>query len=215
MSEEKILNEYIDAVVEMELEKAKKICEDAISKGINPFKIIQQGITQAVMIIGDKFEAEEYFLPELIMAGEIIKETMRILNPKIKQMGEQKLLGKIVIGTGKGDLHDIGKNIVKTFLKAEGFEVLDLGVDVSEEQFIEAIRNEKPKILAISALVSTTMPEVRNLMRKLENSNLRDQVKVIIGGAPITQEFVDDIGADAYAHDAIDGVRICKRWIED
>ena len=215
MSEENILNDYIDAVVEMELEKAKKICQDAISKGINPFKIIQQGITQAVMIIGDKFEAEEYFLPELIMAGEIIKETMKILNPKIQEMGEQKLLGKIVIGTGKGDLHDIGKNIVKTFLKAEGFEVIDLGVDVSEEQFIEAIRNEKPKILAISALVSTTMPEVKNLMRKLENSNLRDQVKVIIGGAPITQEFVDDIGADAYAHDAIDGIRICKRLIEE
>ena len=215
MNEEKILNDYVDAVVDMELEKAKKICQDAISKGIDPFTIIQQGITQAVMIIGDKFEAEEYFLPELIMAGEIIKETMKILNPKIKEMGEQKLLGKIVIGTGKGDLHDIGKNIVKTFLKAEGFEVIDLGVDVSEEQFIGAIRNEKPKILAISALVSTTMPEVKNLMKKLANSKLRNQVKVIIGGAPITQEFVDDIGADAYAHDAIDGVRICKRWIEE
>ena len=215
MTEEEILHQYVDAVVDMDLEKAKKICEDAMAKGIHPFKIIQEGITKAASIISDKFEAEEFFIPELIMAGEIIKETMRILDPQIKESGDSKVLGKVIIGTGKGDLHDIGKNIVKTFLKAEGFEVIDLGVDVDEDKVLEAIRNENPKILAISALISSTMPEVKKIMRALEEAKLRNQVKIIIGGAPITQEFVNDIGADAYAHNAIEGIKICKRWIEE
>jgi methanogenic corrinoid protein MtbC1 len=125
MSEKKIIPQYVDAVVEMNLEEAKKICMDAIAKGIHPYKIIQEGITKAASIISDKFEAEEYFIPELIMAGEIIKETMKILDPQIKDKGDKYSLGKVVIGTGKGDLHDIGKNIVKIFLEAEGFEVID------------------------------------------------------------------------------------------
>ncbi len=215
MTEEEVLHQYVDAVVDMDLEKAKKICEHAMAKGIHPFKIIQEGITKAASIVSDMFEAEEFFIPELIMAGEIIKETMKILDPQIKERGETKPLGKIVIGTGKGDLHDIGKNIVKNFLKAEGFEIIDLGVDVGEEKILEAIRNEKPKILALSALISSTMPELKKTMRALEEAKLRSQVKVIIGGAPITQEFVEDIGADAFAHNAIEGVNICKRWIEE
>lgn len=214
MTDEQILLQYVKAVVDMDLEKAKEICEDAIAKGIHPFKMIQQGITKAASIISDKFEAEEYFIPELIMAGEIIKETMKILNPLIKEKGDTNALGKVVIGTGKGDLHDIGKNIVKIFLEAEGFEVIDLGVDVSSEKFIEAIRNEKPKIIAISALVSMTLPEIGKLMKSLGKANLRKEVKVIVGGAPVTEEFIKDIGADAYAKNAIDGVNTCLRWVK-
>jgi len=214
MTEEKSLNEYVDAVVDMDLEKAKKICRETLSKGIQPYKIIQEGITKAASIISNKFEAEEYFIPELIMAGEIIKETMKILDPQIKERGETKAFSKVVIGTGKGDLHDIGKNIVKTFLQAEGFEVIDLGVDVSSEKFIEAIRTEKPKILAISALVSMTLPEIGKLMKALEKVNLRKDVKVIVGGAPVTEEFIKDIGADAYARNAIDGINTCLRWVK-
>jgi len=119
------------------------------------------------------------------------------------------------LGTGKGDMHDIGKNIVGVFLRAEGFKVIDLGVDVTPEMFVEAIRAEKPKILGLSALINITMLEMGDLMKALEEANLRNQVKVIIGGAPITQEFVDDIGADAYARNAIDGVRICKRLVQE
>jgi corrinoid protein of di/trimethylamine methyltransferase len=214
MTNEISIQKFIDAVISMDIEAAKNYCEDAISEGLSPYKIIQEGIIEAVSIIGDKFENEEYFLAELIMGGEIIKQTMSILKPYIQGNTSRNVGSKIVIGTAKGDLHDIGKNIVATFLNAEGFEVVDLGVDVSAEKFIKAVKNFKPKILAISALVSTTMVEVKKIMTALNDANIRDQVKIIVGGAPITQAFVDDIGADAYAKDVIDGIKICKRWTE-
>lgn len=210
MTDESNLPRLVKAIVEMDLESAKNVSEEALKEGIDPIKIIQDGIFKAVQIVGEKFEDEEYFLPELIMCGEIINQIMTILAPHIK--GELKDFGKVVIGTGKGDMHDIGKNIVITYLKAEGFQVIDLGVDVPPEKFIETIRAENPKILAISALITSTMLELRKTMKALEEANLRNQVKVIIGGAPITQAFVDDIGADALARNAIDGVKICKRW---
>ena len=214
MTKERIMQQLKDAIINMNIEIAKKSCEDAISEGISPYEIIQEGIIEAVSIIGDKFEKEEYFLAELIMGGEIIKQTMNILEPHIKENSNAIVRGKVVIGTAKGDLHDIGKNIVSTFLSAEGFDVIDLGVDVSSEKFIQTIESVKPEILAISALVSSTMMEVENVMKALDEYRLRDHVKIIIGGAPITQEFVDDIGADAYAKDVIDGIKICKRWTE-
>ncbi len=214
MTEGSLLTQLIDAIVNMDLDSAKKLSEEALQKGIKPPEIIQKGIMKAVNIIGEKFELEEYFLPELVMGGEIIQQIMVILEPTIKNSNELKDYGKIIIGTGKGDMHDIGKNIVIIFLKAEGFTVIDLGVDVSAAKFIESIRREHPKILAISALISSTMLEVQKTMEALKASNLRNEVKVIVGGAPITQEFVDDIGADAYARNVINGVKICKRWVE-
>jgi 5-methyltetrahydrofolate--homocysteine methyltransferase len=210
-----IINQFKNSIVEMDLEKAKKLCREALDQGILPFKIINDGIAEALMTVGEKFEAEEYFLPELIMAGETMKQVMNILEPEIKGSREKKEVGKVVIGTGKGDIHDIGKNIVKTFLEAEGFEVIDLGVDVSPEKFVEAVRTENPNILAMSTLVSGTMLELKDVMKALKEANLRNQVKVIIGGAPINQEFVDSIGGDAYAQNAINGVNICKRWMEE
>lgn len=214
MSNNEILTQLKDAIVEMEIEKAKELCEQALSQGIEPFTIIEKGIVKGITIVGEKFEAEEFFLAELIMAGEIIKEVMKILMPHIKSDQVKKTIGKVVIGTGKGDVHDIGKNVVKIFLNAEGFEVVDLGVDVSPERFIEAVQKEEPNILAISALVSMTLPEVNNLMKELQKANLRNKVKVIVGGAPVTEDFVSEIGADAYAKNAIDGVNTCLRWIK-
>ena len=215
MSDNQILKKIKEAIIEMELEKSKNYCEQALSQGIDPLTIIEKGIVKGIKIVGEKFEAEDYFLAELIMAGEIIKQSMEILLPHIKGDNNIKSLGKIVIGTGKGDVHDIGKNLVKIFLNAEGFDVIDLGVDVSSNKFMEAIRNEKPKILAISALVSMTLPEVGKLMKALEEANLRKDLKIIIGGAPVTEDFVKDIGADAYAKNAIDGVNICLRWMQE
>ena len=213
MTKEKIAEDFINAAVNMDIRSAKGACKEAIAKGIDPYEFIEKAITKALTIIGDKFENEEFFLPELFMAAEIVKKSMKILEPHIKGSGKKKNLGKVVIGTAKSDMHDIGKNIVSFFLEAEGFEVIDLGVDVPAEKFVEVVRNEKPDILAISALITLTMPEVSNTMKALENANIRNQVKVIIGGAPITQEFVEDIGADALALNAIDGVKKCKRWV--
>jgi 5-methyltetrahydrofolate--homocysteine methyltransferase len=138
---------------------------------------------------------------------------MLILKPNIKSDGKAK--AKVILGTAKGDMHDIGKNIVKNFMEAEGFEVIDLGIDVSTDKFIETVRVEKPDILAISVLISASMPEVRNVMKALNKEELRETVKVIVGGAPVTQQFVEDIGADGYANDAIDGIKICKRWAQE
>ncbi len=213
MPDEQIAEEFINAAVDMDIKTAKEMCKKAIAQGMDPYEFIEHAITKALVIIGDKFENEEFFLPELFMAAEIVKKSMRILEPHIKGSEKKKNLGKVVIGTAKGDMHDIGKNIVSFFLEAEGFEVIDLGVNVPAEKFVDAVRNEKPQILAISVLITLTMPEVSNTMKALEEANLRNQIKIIIGGAPITQEFVDDIGADALARNAIDGVKKCKGWV--
>ncbi len=213
MTKEIIVEEFIKAAINMDIKAAKEFTKKAITEGVDPYNFIETAIAKALKIIGDKFENEEFFLPELFMAAEIVKKAMKILEPHIKGSENKKKLGKIVIGTAKSDMHDIGKNIVSFFLEAEGFEVIDLGVDVPPEQFVETVRKEKPDILAISALITLTMPEVSNTLMALENANLRDGVKIIVGGAPITQEFIEDIGADALAVNAIDGVKKCKRWV--
>ena len=208
-----MINKFKEAIIAMDLETAKSACENALNQGIKPFDIIKDGIGVAVKKVGDLFEAKEYFLTELIMSGEIITQIMQILKPYIKSNGKAK--AKVILGTAKGDMHDIGKNIVRNFMQAEGFEVIDLGVDVSTDRFVETVRVEKPEILAISVLISASMPEVKKVMKTLNKEGLRETVKVIVGGAPVTQEFVDDIGADGYANDAIDGINICKRWAQE
>ncbi|MFO7797641.1 MAG: cobalamin B12-binding domain-containing protein [Promethearchaeati archaeon] len=213
MTDEDIIKKFKEAIIDMDLETAKNACENALNQGIKPFDIIKDGIGSAVKKVGDLFEAKEYFLTELIMSGEIITQIMQILKPYIKSDGKAK--AKVILGTAKGDMHDIGKNIVRNFMQAEGFEVIDLGVDVSTDRFIEAMRVEKPQILAISVLISASMPEVEKVMKALNKEGLREKVKVVIGGAPITQQFVCDIGADGYANDAIDGINICKRWAQE
>jgi len=212
MKVENILNQLNDAIITMDIKAAKLLCQEALNQDIEPTRIIEEAIVEAVSVIGDKFDAEEYFLAELIFAGEIIKELMHILEPYIKKKNKIKNDSRLVLGTAKGDMHDIGKNVVKTFLIAEGFEVIDLGVDVSPEMFVNAVKNERPNILAISALISSTMPEIKNTIKALKQANLRNQVKIIIGGAPITPQFVENVGADGYAKNAIEGIKICKRW---
>jgi 5-methyltetrahydrofolate--homocysteine methyltransferase len=214
MTKETIAEEFIESAINMDIKAAKESTKKAMDEGIDPYEFIEVAISKALEIIGDKFENEEFFLPELFMAAEIVKKAMIVLEPHIKGSKNSKNLGKIVIGTAKSDMHDIGKNIVSFFLQAEGFEVIDLGVDVSPDKFVDAVRNEKPQIVAISALITLTMPEVINTIKALEVANLRDQVKIILGGAPITQEFVEKVGADALAKNAIDGVKKCKGWIE-
>jgi 5-methyltetrahydrofolate--homocysteine methyltransferase len=187
-------------------------CQDALAVGIPPVKAITEGMAEGMNIVGEKYEAGEYFLSELIMAGEVMKEGTKILEPHLKK-AEIKKLGKVVLATVKGDIHDIGKNIVATLLDAAGFEVIDLGVDVSAEKFLETVRTQKPDILAMSALVTTTMPEIENVIKKLAKAGQRRKVKVIVGGAPLTEGYAEIIGADAYSSDALAGVNICKKWI--
>ena len=213
MAVKDILNRIINLIVNLEIQNIPELCEKALNEGIPPIKIITNGLVKALAIVGEKFEAKEYFIPELIVAGEGIKNAMQLLEPHIKT-GEIVKLGKVIVGTVHGDLHDIGKNILKIYLEADGFEVIDLGNDTPKERFVEAVRTEIPSVIALSALTTFTMPEMENVIKALKEAGLRNQVKIIIGGAPVTKEFAEMIGADAYARDVIEGVKICKRWVD-
>lgn len=212
MSEKDILTRLRDSIVNLDIEGTKQACKDALAEGVPPIKAVSEGMGKGMDIVGQKYEANEYFLAELIMAGEVMKEGMKILEPHLKG-AQVKGLGKIVLGTVKGDLHDIGKNVVATLMVAAGFDVIDLGVDISAEKFVESVRTHKPRILGLSALLTVTMPEMENVLKELEKANLRNQVKIIVGGAPLTEEYSKKIGADAYAPDAVAGVNICKKWV--
>lgn len=213
-TEKEVLAKLRDAIVNLDIDGVKKAAEEALAAGIPAYKAVIDGMAKGMEIVGQKYEDGEYFLAELIMAGETMKEGMAVLEPHLKA-GDIKAAGKVVIGTVRGDLHDIGKNVVATLLKAANFEVIDLGVDISAEQFIETVKKENPDILAMSALLTTTMIEMESVMKALEKEGLRDKVKVIIGGAPITPEYAKKIGADAAAKDAVEGVRICTEWTKD
>lgn len=201
-----------DAIVNLDIDNIQRYCVEAIEAGIPAYDVVMKGMSKGMEVVGEKYERNEYFLAELIMAGEVMKEGMKVLEPHLKS-SEMKKVGKVVIGTVRGDLHDIGKNIVVTLLSAAGFDVIDLGVDVPPEKFVEAVKEYKPDILGMSALLTTTMIEMENVIKALKEAGLRDKVKIIIGGAPITKEYADKIGADAAARDAVEGVNICKTWM--
>ncbi len=212
MSEKNILEKISDAVVNLDIDGVKAACKEAVDAGIPAYKAVTDGMAKGMEIVGQKYEANEYFLAELIMAGETMKEGMTVLGPYLKA-GDIKSAGKMVMGTVRGDLHDIGKNIVVTLMNAAGFEVVDLGVDVPAEKYVEAVKSSKPDIVGMSALLTTTMVEMEAIIKALKKAGLRDNVKIIIGGAPITPEYAKKIGADAAAKDAVEGVNICKVWV--
>lgn len=210
--EREILEKLRDAVVNLDINGVQQACRDALAANIPPYRAVIGGLAKGIEIVGQKYEAMEYFLAELIMAGETMKEGMKILEPYLKA-GDLKAVGRVVIGTVRGDLHDIGKNVVTTLLEAAGFEVIDLGIDVPAEKFVEAVRERKPNILAMSALLTVTMTGMETVIKEIEKAGLRNKVKVIIGGAPITTDYAKKIGADAAAKDAVEGVRLCKTWM--
>jgi len=204
-----------EALMSFEPEKLTEAVKKSLDEGFDPLKIIN-ALTIALGEIGNKFERGELFLVHLVMAGEaakkVVSEQLEPLLRKVK--AERKTIGRIVIGTVQGDIHDIGKNIVAAMLFAAGFEVIDLGKDVPVEKFIKAVEEYKPEILAMSALMSTTMSMQKAVIESLKENNLRDKVKVIVGGAPVTTEWAEEIGADGYAGDAIQAVKISKQLIK-
>lgn len=213
MSEQSLLLSLKEAIVNLDFDGSKRLAQEAIARGIPPNEIISRGISAAMEEVGKKFEDSEYFLSELIVAGEISKEITQMLQPYLKGT-DIKSMGKVVIGTVKGDLHDIGKNIFGMMLESAGFEVIDLGSDVPTEAFVEAVKNNKPDMVGMSALLTVTMVEMENVIDALKRAGLRDKVKVIVGGAPITEEYAKKIGADGYGKDAVAGVEICKSWVK-
>jgi len=210
--EEEVLGKIRDAIVNLDIDGVQKACKDAVDAGIPAYKAVTDGMAVGMEIVGEKYEKNEYFLAELIMAGETMKEGMKVLEPHLKA-GDVKTIGKVVIGTVRGDLHDIGKNVVATLLNAAGFEVIDVGVDVPAEKFVEEVKNSNANIVGMSALLTTTMIEMEAVIKALKDAGLRKKVKIIIGGAPITSEYAKKIGADSAARDAVEGVNICKSWV--
>ncbi|RLG96289.1 cobalamin-binding protein [Candidatus Bathyarchaeota archaeon] len=212
MGKEEILEKISKAIVEFDIDNIKNLVNQALEAGIPALDIVTKGMAKGMEIVGKKYEEKEYFLAELIMAGEVMKTGMEVLEPHLKATPVGRK-GVVVIGTVKGDLHDIGKNIVITLLKSSGFEVHDLGVDVDAQRFVEKVKETNADILALSALLTTTMVEMENVIKALKEASIRDKVKVIVGGAPITEEFASKIGADAFAVDAVQGLQKCKEMI--
>ena len=212
-SEKELLAKLRDSIINLDIDGVKKAAEEALAAGVPAYRAVVDGMAKGMEVVGQKYEDGEYFLAELIMAGETMKEGMSVLEPHLKA-GDIKSAGKVVVGTVRGDLHDIGKNVVITLLRAANYDVVDLGVDISAEQFVEAAKEHSPDIVAMSALLTTTMIEMENVIESLEKAGLRDKLKVIIGGAPITSEYAEKIGADAAARDAVEGVRTCNKWMK-
>lgn len=209
-----ILNKLMEAILNYDIEGAVKAAEEALKYGLDPIDAIENGLAKGIKIVGEKFGSGEIFLTELAIAAEAMKEALKIFEPAILKSGrERKVLGRIVIGTVEGDIHDIGKNIVSTLLMASGFEVIDLGVDVPVEVFVEKVKELKPDILALSALMTTTMIKMVDVIKALEREGLRDKVKVMIGGAPTSKDWAREIGADGHGVDAIEAVEVAKKLI--
>ena len=207
-----IITQIITAIVEGETEQAVDLTQQALTAGLEPMAIIDQGLIPGMDIVGEKFSSGEFFLPNLIISANGMQEAMKLLEPELKaRQQERKSAGKVVIGTVHGDIHEIGKSLVATMLSANGFQVYDLGVDVPVGAFIAKIRETNANLLGLSALLTTTMVVQREIIAALKQEGLRDRVKVMVGGAPVTRSWADEIGADGYAEDAIGAVVVAKQ----
>ena len=195
------LKEIRKAIVTGKPGDAKDLAQKALQGGGEADKILNETLIPAINEVGEKFGRNEIFFPEMLVSAMAMKEALSVLRPVLVDKGI-KAIGRVVLGTVQGDLHDIGKNLVGMLLEGAGFEVIDLGIDTPKEQFIKAIREKDPQLLGLSALLTTTMPRMKEVIDILEREGLREQVKVIIGGAPVTQQYADEIGADGYAPDA-------------
>ena len=207
--EEKSLSQIFNNIIEGDQELTKSSVQEALDSGIDAEKIMNQGMIAAMTEVGKLFEEGEYFVPEMLIAARAMQGGMGLIKPLLVQ-ADVKSAGKVIAGTVKGDLHDIGKNLVCMMLEGAAFEIVDLGSDVSPEKFVEAVNSTGADIVAMSALLTTTMPNMKNTIEALEEAGLRKNVKVMVGGAPMTDQYANDIGADGYAPDASRAVSVAK-----
>ena len=197
MNFEKLTKSIIDG----NAENVTELTQEAIDQGINPTEIINEGLIKGMNVVGKRFKNGDIFVPEVLMSARAMKKGMELVQPLLVE-GEMKEAGRVVLGTVAGDLHDIGKNLVGMMMVSSGLEVTDLGTDVEADEFVECIRKVKPHIVAMSALLTTTMLEMKNVIEVLVEEGLREDVKIIVGGAPVTKDFAEEIGADGWAPDA-------------
>ena len=209
-----LLTDIKNALVDGKPDETVELTRKALKAGIEPMMIINKGLTEGMDIVGERFQTGEFFLPNLVIAASGMNQAMEILEPELKSLQQTaESLGTVVIGTVAGDIHEIGKSLVATMLSVNGFEVHDLGVDVTNETFVTKVKETGANILGLSALLTTTMTIQQQVIKALEEAGIRDQVKVLVGGAPISQEWAEKIGADGYAEDAIGAVELAKRLV--
>ncbi len=206
-------SELYDAILVGDAKKAEEVTKAALEAKTDPSEIVQKYMIPAMAEVGDRFECNEYFVPELLIAARAMKAALELVSPLLIEAGVESA-GRVVIGTVQGDLHDIGKNLVASMLEGGGFDVIDLGVDVPAEKFVEVAKEKEGTVVALSALLTTTMTVMKNVVAALEEAGIRQQTKVMIGGAPITQQYADEIGADGYSDNASAAVSLVRKLTE-
>ena len=213
MSEE-LFKRMARAIIEGDGEAADAVARESLGLGVDPLESINKGFTAGMDVVGELYSTGEYFLPDLILGGEAMKAALSVLEPALQASGQQrKVLGVVVLGTVKGDIHEIGKALVGSMLAAHGFKVYDLGIDVEASTFVTKAREFGADIVALSALLTTTMLRQREVIEHLAEAGLRERVKVMVGGCPVTQGWADQIGADGFAEDATGAVAVAKRLV--
>ena len=214
MSYEELFEAMAQSIIDGEPEEAEALAKQALAEGVDPLEAINRGYTPGIHVVGELFAKEEYFLPDLVLGGEAMKAAIKVLEPELaKRQQQRQVLGKVVIGTVEGDIHEIGKTLVGTMLSANGFQVFDLGVDVKADAFIGKAKEVQADILGLSALLTTTMLNQRKVIETLQEAGLREQIKVMVGGAPVTESWAQEIGADGYAEDAVSAVALARQLI--
>ena len=206
------LKKLYDSVVSGDAKTTQAITKEALAEGVDPLKLVNEYMVPAMDEVGRRFEANEYFVPELLISARAMKASLELIRPLLIARGD-KPVGRVAIGTVKGDLHDIGKNLVASLLEGGGFEVIDLGVNVTPEKFIETVNAKQANIVAMSALLTSTMPSMKTTIDALKQAGVREKVKVLIGGAPITQKYAEEIGADGYSENAVGAVALAKKAV--
>lgn len=206
------LNAIAENLINGKADEVKKLVQEAVDKGVNVGSILNNGLIKGMSVVGENFKNNIFYVPEVLIAARAMKAGMTIIRPLLVEAGVEPL-GKVALGTVKGDLHDIGKNLVSMMLEGAGFEVIDLGIDVSPEKFIQAVNEQGAQVVAMSALLTTTMPSMKTTIDALKEAGLIGKVKTLVGGAPLTQRYADEIGADGYARDAASGADKAKELL--
>ncbi|NQS90031.1 corrinoid protein [Patescibacteria group bacterium] len=207
------LNEIRENLIQGKAARVKELVQKAIDEGQDVEKVLSEGLISGMDIVGKKFKKNEFYIPEMLIAARAMKRGMEVLRPILIKK-DIKSAGIVVLGTARGDLHDIGKNLVGMMMEGAGFEIVDLGVDVSPEKFVEAAKEKGANIIGVSALLTTTMPGMKDVVQVLKESGLKEEIKVMVGGAPVTQSYADEIGADGYAPDAASAADKAKQLLE-
>jgi 5-methyltetrahydrofolate--homocysteine methyltransferase len=201
--------EFLEVLLTGDGEKLEVLVKEALDNGVPANEILNQGLITSMDVVGERMESGEMFIPEVLMSAQAMGGAVEILKPLLSEE-DSAVAGKVVLGTVKGDLHDIGKNLVAMMLESAGFDVIEMGVDVAPEKFVEAIKDNDADIVVLSALLTTTMPMMAQTVKTIEESGIRDKVKILVGGAPVNQTFADEIGADGYAPDAGSASKLAK-----